>query len=248
MKYAIEYKVGKYRIRLNFWLLICFLVVQTLLNELGFWQLNRAKQKQIRIYQLEKGGESTISDLAQIDKSKIEQFQQVELQLELFGYDSLYLDNKINNKRPGYHILNIVKDSASGKYLLINRGWEFAGGDRGRLPRVELPPRDWLVQGRVYSIATQAISTSDAKVEVSSNALRLPVMDMTIVKQIERHYGIRLESYLIRLNQQSEAALETNWMWTNMSPEKHLAYAIQWFALALALLIISLAVCIKKGE
>lgn len=248
LKYAIEYKVGKYRIRLNFWLLIIFLIAQTLLNELGFWQLERAKEKQYRLYQLEKGGQSVVTDLTQIDQSLIAQFQSVELQLELYGYDSLYLDSKINNKRPGYHVLNIAKDSSSGKYLLINRGWEFAGIERGRLPEVELPPRQWLVQGRVYPIAEEAIKTADAKVEKSSDGMRLPVMDRSVVEKIESHYGIQLEQYLIRLNQQSEAALETDWKWTNMSADKHLAYAVQWFALALALLVISLVVCIKKGE
>ena len=246
LKHAIVYTFGRYQIRINFWYLIIFLIVQTLLNELGFWQLSRAKAKQTRIVQLEKGSQSILTSLENISTEQIEQFQSVELDLELVGYNSFLLDNKISNKRPGYHVLNVATDPLSGKYLLVNRGWIFAGADRNKLPQVDLPGANWQVSARIYPIAQEAISTASAEIEESRDLSRLPVLDLKVLAQIEEKLDLKLEPYLLRLNEGSSAAYETNWVWTNMSPQKHLAYAIQWFALALAFLIVSLVVCIKK--
>jgi len=220
--------------------------MQTLLNELGFWQLQRAQEKQVRIAQLEKGNESVLTDLNQVSQQHLEQFQSVDLELELNNRSVLLLDNKINNKRPGYHVLNIAHDDKSGKNILVNRGWIFAGVDRNKLPKVEKPQLDWQVQARIYPISGEAISTGSAQIEKSSNVLRLPVLDQSIKKQIEDILELTLEDYLLRLNKESDSALDVNWMWTNMTPEKHLGYAFQWFALALALLILSFIASIKK--
>jgi surfeit locus 1 family protein len=246
LRYTVEYTLGRYRIRFNFWYLIIFLVVQTLLNELGFWQLSRAKEKQTRIYQLEKGSLSVLTSLNMLSNEQVNQFQTVDLQMELVGYDIFLLDNKMYQQQPGYQVLNVARDVASNKLLLVNRGWIYAGTDRARLPLVELPNRNWHVKGRVYPITAEAISTSSAAIERTGDIYRLPVLDMNILREIEARIGSSFEPYVVRLNSDSDAALGTSWAWTNMSPEKHLAYAIQWFALALAFLIVSLVVCVKK--
>ena len=248
MKHTIRYSFGRYEIRVNLWYLMIFLVFQTLLNELGFWQLNRAKQKQYRIAQLERGSQSVVTDLSTITQQQIAQFQSVDLLSELVGYHILLLDNKIDNKRPGYHVLHVAKDKLSGKQFLVNRGWVYAGHDREQFPDIDLPNSPWQVSARIYPVAAEAISTASAAIEDSRDFIRLPVLDQKTLAEIESRLKVTLEPYVLRLNEGSESALKINWMWTNMPPEKHLAYAVQWFALALALLIVSLIVCIKKGE
>ena len=246
MSKAFEYTVGSYQIRINVWLLIAFLLMQTLLNELGFWQLERAQEKQYRIAQLEKGNQSVITELKSISQESVEQFQSVELDLELNNNIVLFLDNKINEKRPGYHILNVVHDEKTGKNILVNRGWIFSGNDRQRLPNVDWPQARWKVSARIYPIVDESISTARALVEKYGKNYRLPVLDLAIKKQIEESLELKLENYLLRVNQDSEAALVTNWVWTNMTPEKHLGYAFQWFALSLALLILCVIASTKK--
>lgn len=246
MAYSIEYSIGRYQIRFNFWYLIIFLLVQTLLNELGFWQLNRAKEKQARLVQLEKGVANSIKNLAEITQEHLSQFQSVELELVPAVSKTLLLDNKINDKMPGYHVINIAQDNKSGRYVLVNRGWIFAGNDRNKMPEVELPQPEWSVSARVYPIAEESISTAKAEVEFFSGYLRLPMLDATIVRTLEAHFGKKLEPFILRLDDGTQAAFNTNWVWTNMPVEKHLAYAFQWFALAFAFLVISLVVSIKK--
>jgi surfeit locus 1 family protein len=243
---AFQYKIGPYQISINVWLLIAFLLMQTLLNELGFWQLERAKEKQYRVIQLEKGNQSVLTSLNSISSESIEQFQSVELELELNDKSILFLDNKIMDKRPGYHVLNVAFEKASGKNIIINRGWVFAGADRRRLPTVDWPQINWQVSARIYPIAAESISTAMAQVEKHGKNYRLPVLDLAVKAKIESALDLKLEDYVLRLNRNSNSALETNWLWTNMTPEKHLGYAFQWFALSLALLVLSVIASTKK--
>lgn len=246
LKPTLEYSFGRYQFRVNIWYLIIFLIIQTLLNELGFWQLNRAKEKQYRIAQLEKGSQSVISSLDKIGETEIAQFQNVTLTVSLETQQFFLLDSKIHNKKPGYHVLNLVRDSVTNKTLLVNRGWVFAGKDRNKLPTIDLPPLDWKIEARVYPVAMEVITTSLAKIEKIDGHVRLPQLDISILEQLEKRFDIEIQPYILRLNKNSQGALITNWIWTNMSSEKHLAYAIQWFSLALAFLIISLIVSFKK--
>ena len=49
-----------------------------------------------------------------------------------------------------------------------------------------------------------------------------------------------LYPYSVRLDADSPGALTVDWPLVNMAPEKHRAYAVQWFCMALALLLIFL--------
>lgn len=248
LKHSIEYSIGRYHIGINLWFLIIFLLLQTLLNELGFWQLNRAKEKQALMEQLESGSQSSLSSLASISQKELKQFQMLELEMELLNKPSLFLENQIRDKQHGYHVLNVAKDISSGKMMLVNRGWIFAGSDRRNPPQVDNPPKHWKVTGRIYPIAEKITFSEGVEVEVLDSALRVPLIDQVILEDLKEKYNLVLEPYLLRLNKKSPAAFNTDWIWSNMPPEKHLAYAFQWFALAFAFLIISIFACTKKRQ
>jgi cytochrome oxidase assembly protein ShyY1 len=49
--------------------------------------------------------------------------------------------------------------------------------------------------------------------------------------------GQRVFPYPIRIAAGEPGALAVNWLVINVSPDKHRGYAVQWFAMAVALLI-----------
>ncbi|MGX5175247.1 SURF1 family protein [Aliikangiella sp. IMCC44653] len=251
MKHTIEYNVGRYQVRINVWFLIIFLLLQTLLNELGFWQLNRAKEKQHRLAQLELGGKQPKTETGTLTKAEIERFQLLELKSEWAANPLIFLDNKVHQKTPGYHVLQLVQDTSTSlnqeeRWILVNRGWVFAGVDRNLLPETNAMTGLSVLQGRVYPLPKLANSTRIAEIEEFDGSYRLPVLDLAVKEVLEDKLQVKIEDYILRLNEDSQGALLTNWVWTNMPAEKHLAYAIQWFALALAFLIISFIASIKK--
>jgi surfeit locus 1 family protein len=54
--------------------------------------------------------------------------------------------------------------------------------------------------------------------------------------------GATYYPYVVRLRPGSATAFNSYWQDINIQPEKHTAYAVQWFAMALALLMLYLAV------
>lgn len=245
MQHSVEYKIGRYRLTINFWFLILFLLVQTGLNELGFWQLSRAQEKQQRLKKLADDELSELTSLEPVDQTVIDNFGKLKLEVRLAEKVNLLVENKIQGGELGYHVLNLVQELDSGRFLLINRGWIGAKADRNQLPLVKLPRADWKVVGRVYQINKQILS-GDAELESHGKILRLPVLDVHMLSLLEKRFGISIEPYLLRLDENVMDSFEVDWTWVSMSPDKHLGYAFQWFGLSLAFLIISLFVLIKK--
>ncbi len=245
MRHSVEYKIGHYRLTINFWFLIIFLIIQTGLNELGFWQLSRAQEKQIRLEKLARSDLETVNNLNLVSQNLIDNFAKVELSVELSKRFNLLIENKIQNGKLGYHVLNLVEDLDSGRHVLINRGWIEGNADRTEIPLVKLPPSSWKINARLYQINKQVLS-NDAEIENYGKILRLPVMDVHMLGLLEKQFNLEIEPYLLRLNKHNSDGFEVDWAWVSMSPQKHLGYAFQWFGLALAFLIISLFVLIKR--
>jgi surfeit locus 1 family protein len=53
--------------------------------------------------------------------------------------------------------------------------------------------------------------------------------------------GVELYPYVVRLKPGTATAFESHWQDVNIAPEKHIAYAVQWFSMAIALLLLYLA-------
>lgn len=247
LRHSIEYKIGRYRITINFWFLIIFLLVQTGLNELGYWQLSRAQEKQQRLNILNQPNQQAMTQIATISDEAIRNFEPIELPVELELDINLLLENKIQNGELGYHVLNLVREPTSGKAFLVNRGWIAGRAHRDDLPSIDLPLHQWQIKGRLYPINPQVLS-ADATIESHGNLLRLPVLDSFILSKLEERLGKDIEPYLVRLDSEVNGTFSVDWAWVSMPPEKHLAYAFQWFGLAFTFLIVSLIVLIKKEK
>lgn len=227
--------------------MIIFLLIQTGLNELGYWQLSRAQEKQQRLNILNQPSKQAITSIDPISNEAIRNFERVALPVELAVDINLLLENKIQNGELGYHVLNLVEEPNSGKLFLVNRGWIAGRAHRDDLPSIDLPLHQWQIEGRLYPINPQVLS-EDAAIESHGNLLRLPVLDSFIVSKLERKLGKEIEPYLVRLDSDVNGTFSIDWAWVSMPPEKHLAYAFQWFGLAFTFLIVSLVVLIKKEK
>lgn len=245
MRHSVQYKIGQYQLTINYWFLIVFLLVQTGLNELGYWQLSRAQEKQQRLELLAENENSVVTNLGSISEAEISDFSKVELEVELASRKSILVENKIQNGNLGYHVLNLVHEVESNKYILVNRGWVEGLANRNDVPKVDLPANYWQLKARFYPINSQVLS-GDAEIEEYGNTIRIPVLDSSVLQGLEKLLSADIEPYVLRIDKQDTYALEVDWAWVSMAPEKHLGYAFQWFALSLAFLIVSLFVLVKR--
>jgi len=245
LRHSISYSLGNYQVNINVWLFILFLLMQTLLNELGYWQLDRAKEKKQRMVQLDSSANQLLTDFSKITSEDLKQFMPIKFEAFLSDDNTYLIENKIQNGELGYHVLNLVTEKSTGKKVFVNRGWVSAKANRKNLPKVTNPPFDWLVLGRIYPL-NQDILSAKAEIEQYDQVYRLPVMDVHVFKKLEEKLGETIEPFIIRLDKNQNSGFNIDWQWISMKPEKHLAYAFQWFALAFTLLIVSIVAATKR--
>ena len=223
------------------------LIFFPLMLSLGFWQLDRAEQKQaiLTAQKLRMGVEAV--DFASLVADADNQFTNVVV-TDVANDERVFLvDNKVRHGRPGYEVLMPLKNSVGGseQWLLVNRGWLAGGADRSVLPPVpvlEAGP----ISGYLYRSQGKGIVLKDQAWAKNEWPLVIQAID---IEKISAHLAVDIYPYLLRVVESSaidyersseeSAVLETGWQVVNALPEKSIAYAFQWFAMALALLILT---------
>ncbi len=216
----------------NYKILLLAIPLMPLLIWLGFWQLDRAEQKQqllqsyqqrlaeppIRFY-----GDETLSNYSQV---------------KVVGkFDNRYqwlLDNRVLKGRVGYEVISPFRLD-NGATVLINRGWVQAPRLRSDLPVITK------VQGRVTLLASLYRPSVNPLVSQNSNQIQWPhIINTVSFDEMALQSSLTLAPTYLRIDELSSAAFTTDWRVINTQPEKHTAYAVQWFAMALALCILTI--------
>ncbi|MFM1886385.1 MAG: hypothetical protein RL026_1542 [Pseudomonadota bacterium] len=155
----------------------------------------------------------------------------------------ILLDNITRDGRAGYEVLTPLVD-ADNRLWLINRGWIPFSGYRDRLPEISLPPE--------HVGATVSLRGRRAALPVAGIASPVPsapavaatwprVLSFPQWPELEAALGRPTDRLMLHLAQDSGPGYERNWPRTGVPPERHFAYAIQWWsfaALALALFVL----------
>jgi len=196
-----------------------------LLLGLGTWQLHRAAEKSA----MQAAIDTRLSAQPQ-DPAVLAQLQRYT-PVRLLGYydDQLYyLDNRTRNGTVGYEILQVF-NSAEHRWL-VNRGWVAAGADRAELPAVTRPLAAKVITGFLYPVAAVASASAGA----DASGARIQGLSDALLAQ----FDLARPEWSIRLSADSDTALVTDWQLLQMSPQRHTAYAVQWFAMAAALVVL----------
>jgi cytochrome oxidase assembly protein ShyY1 len=233
-------------------LLAIALIFLSVTVSLGFWQLERAELKRaILSAQKQRVNAPTIDFLSAVTMTE-NQFRNIIAVGAIDSKRVFLLDNKIRHGRPGYEVLALMKvsDNDSERWLLVNRGWLVGGVDRSSLPLV--PPlankqQKVTLSGYLYRSQGKDIVLEDEVWEKDQWPLVIQSRD---IEKISRHLELDIYPYILRLVESSvvesenvndqSASLETGWLVVNASPEKSVGYAVQWFSLALALLVLTI--------
>lgn len=201
---------------------------------LGCWQLGRAEQKQalLSVY-AERSAEAPLS-AERLQQVGDPAYRRVHLYGHFDGAHSLLLDNRLRDGQAGVELLQPFHDQASGQWLLVNRGW-LPWPDR-RIPvTVQTPAQALALQAWVYVAPGSAFQLQADPVGGRWPHLLTAIDAGRLWQQLGREgfaHELRLEP--------GPASYRLDWPVVAMGPEKHLGYAVQWFALALALLLLYL--------
>ncbi|MGR9115704.1 MAG: SURF1 family protein [Gammaproteobacteria bacterium] len=234
----MKIKIGSCLLKLSILPAIVYLSLMILLVFLGNWQLSRSEEKTALLAQQEQSANapSVKLDLDREDVIANMRYRPVEAKGRFDTEHQFLLDNQIRHGKPGYFVMTPLMPEGSSQAVLINRGWVALNIDRKVLPDISLQEQQVEVRGRVNQFPGIGLKLPGAEIPTDTWPAVVQVIDSAVLSE---KLGYPLAPFQIELDQNSNHGYLREWtINTTIPPEKHVAYAMQWFGLALALTVL----------
>jgi surfeit locus 1 family protein len=240
-------RIGPFDFRPSLWPSLATLALLPVLVGLGQWQLERAAWKQglvdTHAARISEPAQPLRSLLASSGSGTDLEYRQVTAQ-GVYDLDhQLLLDNQIHQGAAGYHVLTPLRLEGAGSgdaWVLVNRGWVPLGDSRKRLPAVTGPAGPVTVRAMIR-LPPEKTFRLEAVEEAGTGWPQ--VIQQLKIEPIGQRLGRPLLPLVLLLDKADPGGFVRNWKPVyGITPDKHRAYAAQWFTLALVLLLIYIGV------
>ncbi len=241
-----QFSIGKRVFAPSLFPTIVFLLLLPTLLRLGVWQLDRAQEKRdIQANLIEKSAIDAISLEEALKQNNPDQASVVFLGQPL-TQEFLVIDNQKQGRQLGYEILGLYQAEDYTQPILISRGWLPRKDFYQKVP--DIPEfADPIIKGNLYlSKGANQVVASNAQWEQFDNKHLIGQFDMQTIEEKVAQMGYHIAPFVVRQKPEEESPFVRNWPIIASPPEKHTAYALQWFAMALALVIIFVVVNTKR--
>jgi surfeit locus 1 family protein len=214
---------------------LLILIVMAVTIRLGFWQRDRAHQKealQAQITQYETASPQTVSS-APLALKDIE-FHRVRARGTFMPALTVYLDNRPYNDQPGFYVVMPLKLDGGG-YVLVNRGWLPRNiEDRERIAPYETPTGAVEVEGIARADASRAFELG-----AGGSAAHQKIRQNLGVASYAAETGLPLQPFVIQQTGFVPAfkdGLVRDWPAPDTDVERNYGYMLQWWGMAAAAL------------
>lgn len=222
--------------------LLTALVLAGLAN-LGFWQLRRADEKR-ELVAAYAAGQGTSVPLTAGNIAQLPRYQQVIATGRYEPGRQLLLDNMPSRTgAPGFRVVTPFRLDGGGGLVLVDRGWVPLGPDRSALPAVGVDEGHREIRAMLDELPRPGVRLGAAGVagEGWPKVVNFPRHDELVAM-----YGEPLPGPMLLLDPAADAGFERFWEARfGFEPERHVGYAIQWFSLSAALLVLYVVASMK---
>ncbi len=215
-------------------------VAVVLLASLGVWQLDRAAEKRVQLASFAAGDAPAVTLPSAAERHP--RYARVSVAGHYLPERQFLLDNMTHDGAVGYRVLTPLVDDA-GVVVLVDRGWLPAGPSRALLPPVAVDAGARRVSGRLAELPRAGIHLDAAAEAGWPRRISYPTR-----AALELALGRPLYPEIVLLDPAAADGYLRDWRPTGPSPERHLGYAVQWFALSLTLLVLYIVVTLKPRE
>jgi surfeit locus 1 family protein len=212
------------------WLILTVLVFSALVK-LGFWQNSRALEKEQRLARIEQLKSQNPLSLQQVNLLAVnENINDMPVVIEGFFDEQVVflLDNQVNKGRLGYRAYQVLM--VDKQTVLVNLGWLQGSINRQELPKIKPLSGKYSIHGNVRLIEV-GIQLQEQIFREVQWPLRIQQVELDKFSTLINR---QLLPFVIYLDTDENIGFEKNWQPIVMPPEKHRAYAFQWFSLAIA--------------
>ena len=243
-----KYGRGTTRVQRTGWrsLLLTLLGV-AVFGWLGTWQLNRSGERQAELQVFEQAAsaapvEASATALAERPDGAPPQgeYLHVTLSGRYAGERQVLMDNMTYEGQRGYHVLTPLYTSTG--VVMVNRGFVPAGMDRSLLPNVSVDDAERRVTGLAAPYFRAGLQLQDP----GAGGPWPRRMTYPTAGQLRALIDERLPEYQLLLDSGEADGYLRAWRPYGLPPQRHLAYAVQWYGLAAAAVGIWLAVTIRR--
>ena len=211
--------------------LLAALALAALTARLGWWQLERAAQKQALQAAVDARRDAAELPQAELARDEATAAGQHHRRTVLEGRwrdaHTVWLDNRQMRGRPGFFVVTPL-ELADGSAVLVQRGWQPRDAlDRTRVQRPPAPQGKVRLSGR--------IAPPPARLYEFEPAERGPIRQNLELSSFARETGLVLRPLSVQqLDEpgQSQDGLLRDWPAPAAGVHKHHGYAFQWFALS----------------
>ena len=214
----------------RFWVVtVAALLTVALTFSLGQWQLRRAAQKQALQASLDQKKQlPPLSHAALLLSQDAMPSDLVDRRIALSGrwlnQQTVYLDNRPMNAKPGFWVMTPLLLTGSDKVVLVQRGWIPRNfDDRTALAPIETPNQPITLLGRMAPAPAKLYAFKGADIGSIRQNLDIPTF--------AAETGLPLIPALVIQIDPASEGLQRDWAAPNTGVDKHYGYAFQWFGL-----------------
>ena len=237
-------RIGNYQFKPGLVPSLLVVLLLPVLIRLGFWQLSRADEKRAIIAEqhAKLALPAKIIDQHYSGTENLE-YRRLAVSGTFLNKYQIFIDNKIHQGQAGYDVVTPLRINNTDKYVLVDRGWVPLGASRAVLPVIETPAQEVSLLGIAKYNPKDVVAFGEGN---RSNQGWPAVVRWIDIPALHTETKLDLLPFLFLLDPASAHGFVREWKFINMPPEKHVSYAVQWFGMAIVLLIIYLVVNFKR--
>jgi len=233
----------KSNIMVRMFLIVIALVAIIAMVKLGIWQLDRSTFKAQKQATITARLNEPIRKLPEtVVKSSEWRYFNVSVKGQYLPELGILVDNVVNNSIAGVSVVTPFEIEGSETRILVNRGWIPWGVDRRILPTVETP-KDTI---ELYGLLIPPLEGHFYLQDPQDSKEHEQLWSQLDFKQFEQNNSQPLQPLILVLDENQpgsyeniETLSEDEWI------ARHKAYAVQWFGLAITLMIITIILIYK---
>ena len=214
---------------------------------LGSWQLQRMHAKQALLdasaQVLEQRRAQPLAVAA--DPSRARAYDWAAGRGHFAGVPAVILDNQNRSSQPGIRAYRVFEPAGQGQPLLVELGWLPLPGDR-RMPAIDVPARGQVeISGLLLPPPSAGLASAAVQRQDDGTALVVALDPATVADALQLP---ALAPRVLRLDPDLAMgyARDLELLPNTLPPDRHLGYAVQWFALAAAVLVIALVLTVRQ--
>ena len=215
-----------------------------LLLSLGRWQLRRADEKRA-LYDAFTAG----TDITRVLDSQTPHLPRYQHLAATGKYDptrQILIDNMSNAEgHAGYFVITPF-ELRDGGWVLVNRGWVPIGASRAERPPIEVSSGVRELHGRADNLPRAGIRMGERLRLAPSYPVVANFPTHAEIAQLLRDTSWSPATELVLLDAGEPDGYRRQWQAPGLPPMRHVAYAVQWFALALTVGVVYVVTNLRR--